>query len=151
MNFSSIFGSIPRVARAVQEVAAAGVSAKKKFRKTLSTSNQLKLSKSVREGVSDKLAFSETTGLIGNGFKTVYDQHMRVEALSKALLFYDLIDILQIIHASTVNELTVHLDDLNACQKSVDMCDSDILSDLRNLAFKNAKTAATTLYSQATS
>ena len=70
MNFASLLGVIPRDARTVQEVAAAGVSIKKKLRTKLSASEQLKLSKSAREGGSDKFSFFETTGSIGAEIKS---------------------------------------------------------------------------------
>ena len=88
MDFVSILGAIPRVARTVQEVTAAGVSVKKELRSKLSTSDQLKLSKSAREGGSDKFSFFETDGKIGSEFKAVYNMHMQIEALSKALAFF---------------------------------------------------------------
>ena len=76
MNFASLLGVIPKGARTVQEVAAAGVSVKKELRTKLSTSDQLKLSKSAREGGSDKFSFFETTGSLRSDFKAVYDLHL---------------------------------------------------------------------------
>ena len=115
------------------------------------TSDQLKLSKSAREGGSDKFAFFETTGSIRNNFKTVYDLHMRVEALSKALVFYDLVDVFQILDGPTVTQLSVHLEDLLACQSVLESCDLDLLVDPANQLLIDAKTSATNLHAQATS
>ena len=97
MNFASHLGAVPRVARTAQEVTSAGVSVKKELRSKLSTSDQLKLSKSAREGGSDKFAFFETSGSLGSDFKVVYDLHMRIKALSKSLMLFDMTDASQIL------------------------------------------------------
>ena len=83
------------MARTAQEVTTAGVSVKKDPREKLSTSDQLKLSKSAREGGSDRFSFFETSSSLGSDFKSVYDLHMRIEALSKALILYDMTDVLR--------------------------------------------------------
>ena len=88
ISFSSMMGTIPRGARTQQEVSAAGVSIRKEERSNLSVSDQLKLSKAAREGGSDKFSFFETDGKIGSEFKAVYNIHMQIEALSKALAFF---------------------------------------------------------------
>ena len=72
MDYASLLGVILRMARTLQELTAAGVSIKRELRSKLSTSAQLKLSKSTREGGSDKLSFFKTTGLLGSNFKSVY-------------------------------------------------------------------------------
>ena len=90
MNFSSLLGVIPRSSQTVQEVITTGVSVKKELRSKLSTSDQLKLSKSTREGGSDKFSFFETTGSLGSNFKSIYDMHTRIEVLSKSLVLYDI-------------------------------------------------------------
>ena len=102
MSFSSLLGEVPRSVQTVQEVASAGVSVKKELRTKLSTSDQLKLSKSARGGGSNKFAFLETTGLLGSDFKAVYDLHIQIKPLSKALVLYDMTDALQILPESTV-------------------------------------------------
>ena len=66
------------MARTAQEVTAAEVSVKKELRSKLSTSDQLKLSKSAREGGSNKFSFFETSGSLGSDLKLVYDLHMRI-------------------------------------------------------------------------
>ena len=140
MNFSSLLGVIPRGARTIQEVTAAGVSVKKELRVKFSTSDQLKLSKSAREG-GDKFSFFETTGSIGSDFKAVYDLHMRIEALSKTLVFYDMIDVFQILPESTVASLKEKLIDLHVFQGELEWCtlalsaspsDSALLLDKQN-------------------
>ena len=68
MDFTSILGVITRVARTVQEVTAAGVSIKKERRCKLSTSDQFKLSKSAREGGSDKFSFFLDYGIFRQQF-----------------------------------------------------------------------------------
>ena len=115
MTFTSVLGVIPRGARTVQEVAAAGVSIKKELRTKLSTSDQLKLSKSAREGGSNKFSFFVTSGSIGNDLKAVYNLHMRIEALSKAIVFFGMVDAFQIMDVSTVASLELHLNALFVC------------------------------------
>ena len=92
------------------------MSIKKELRSKLSTSDQLKLSKSAREGGSDKFSFFETTGSLGSDFKAVYDLHMRIEALSKALVLYDMTDVFKILPESTVKYLESKLQAMYACQ-----------------------------------
>ena len=128
MNFISLCGVIPRGARTIQEVTAAGVSVKKELGCKISTSDQLKLSKSAREGGSDKFSFFETNGLIGSDFKAVYDLHMRIEALSKALVFFNMIDVFQILPESTVNSLEEKLTDLHVCQGALERCELALLA-----------------------
>jgi len=123
MNFTSLLGVIPHRVRTIQEFSADGVSVKRELRFKLSTSDQLKLSKSAREGGSDKFSFFETTGSIGSDFKAVYDLHMRIKALSKALVFFDMIDVFQILPESTVLSLEVKISELHACQAESDRCD----------------------------
>ena len=128
MDFASILGVIPRVARTVQEVTAAGVSVKKERRCKLSTSDQLKLSKAAREGGSDKFSFFESTGSLGSDFKCVYDLHMRVEALSKALTFYDMTDVYQVLPEATVLDLERKLQAVHACQAEESRIESALIS-----------------------
>ena len=109
MDFTSLLVAIPRVARILQEVTAAGVSVKKELRSKLSTSDQLKLSKSAKEGGIDKFSFFETTGSLGSDIKSVYDLHMRIEALSKALILYDMTDVFQILPEATVLDLELNV------------------------------------------
>ena len=50
LTFKSLLGVVPRGARSVGEIVAAGVSVKKEARTNLSTSDKLKLAKAAREG-----------------------------------------------------------------------------------------------------
>ena len=120
INFASLLGVIPKGACTIQEVTTAGVSVKKELRTKLSNSDQLKLSKQAKEGGSDKFSFFETTGSIGSDFKAVYDLHMRIEALSKALVLFDMTDVFQILPESTVSVLETKLQALHACQADSD-------------------------------
>ena len=105
MNFTSLLGVIPRGTCTIQKETATGVSVKKELRTKLSTSDQLKLSKQVREGGSDKFSFFKTTISISSDFKAIYDFHMMNEALSKAHVLFDMNYIFQILTESTVIEL----------------------------------------------
>ena len=61
-SFKSLLGTIPRGARSVRDVVAAGISVKKEERTNLSTSDRLKLTKAAREGGRDKFPFFESDG-----------------------------------------------------------------------------------------
>ena len=96
------------------------MSVKKDLRTKLSTSDQLKLSKSARDGGSDKFSFFETLGSIGNDFKDVYDLHMRIQVFSKSLVFFDMADVFQIIPENTVTVRKDHLKELFDYQRVLD-------------------------------
>ena len=110
-SFASILGVIPRGARTIQEVVAAGVSVKKELRTKISTSDRLKLSTSAREEGSNNFVFFEATGSIGTEFKSVYDLYMRIKELFKALVFFDMADVFQSIDKPTVANLEIQLED----------------------------------------
>ena len=129
MNFTSVLGTIPRGARTLQEVAAAGFSVKKDLRTKFSTSDQLKLSKLAIEGGRDKFSFFETSGSIGNDFKAVYGLHMHIKTLSKTLVLFDIVDVFQIIPENIVIVLEVHLKDLFNFQRVIDARESALLAD----------------------
>ena len=76
---------------------------------------------------------------------------MRVEALSKALVFYDLVEVFQILDKPTVTQLSVHLEDLLASQSTLESCDQDLLVSPTDQTLLEAKTSATSLHAQATS
>ena len=58
LTFKSLLGVIPRGARSVGEIVAAGVSVRKEERTNLSTTDKLKLAKAAREGGSTNSPFS---------------------------------------------------------------------------------------------
>ena len=151
MNFTSLCGVIPREARTIKKVTAAGVSVKKELRYKISTSDKLKLSKSAREGGSDKFSFFETTGLIGSDFKAVYDLHMRIKALSKTLVFFDMIDVFQILPESTVKSLEEKLTDLHVWQGVLERCKLALLASLTDTALLLEKENAEKLILSTTS
>ena len=98
---------------------AAGVSVKKESRTTLSTSDKLKLAKAAREGGNNKFTFFESDGKVGGDFRAVYDLHMRLEALAKSIMFYDMDDVFNILPSETVKLLEEKLEVLFACQRTV--------------------------------
>ena len=57
---------------------------------------------------------------------------MRVEALSKALVLYNLINVFQILDEATVTQLTEQLEDLYACESTLAQCEFALQSDPRN-------------------
>ena len=113
--FSSLLGTVPRGARTALEVANAGVFIKKEDRKSLKTADLLRLASSAREGGKDKFTFFEANGQLGSGFKAVYDLQMRIEALSKALSFYDMYDVFLLILAQALDQLKSQLKTVFEC------------------------------------
>ena len=49
---------------------------------------------------------------------------MRIEAFSKALVFFNMLDVFQIMDKNTVEALELHLSDLFLCQAALDACDT---------------------------
>ena len=82
-SFASLLGTVPRGTRTLQLVTTAGVLVKNKECSKLNIFDQLKQSKSTREGGIDKFSFIQVNGEVGRDFKTVYGLHMRIEAPSK--------------------------------------------------------------------
>ena len=111
-SFKSLLDVIPRGARTVREVSSAGVSVKRNDRASLSTSDKLKLAKVARDGGENTFIFFETDGKWGSDFRAVYDLHMCVDALGKAITFYDKDDDFNIIPCETVTILEMKLEDL---------------------------------------
>ena len=90
---------------------------KEKHRTKLSTSEQLKLSKSTQEEGSDKLSFFETDGKIGSDFKVFYDLHSQIESISNSLVFFDMNNVFKIVPTGTVDTLQAKLEVLFSCQR----------------------------------
>ena len=61
-----------------------------------------------------------------NKFQTVYDLHMRIEALAQALNFYDTCDIFQVIPENTVELLEVQLANLFTRQEVLDRATDEL-------------------------
>jgi len=76
LSFKSLMVTVPRSVRTAETVTAASVSLKKKKRGSLSTSDQIKLSRAARERGSEKFAFFDTNVNVRNNFKAVYDLRM---------------------------------------------------------------------------
>ena len=113
-SFKSLMGSIPKGGQTADQVTAAGVTVRKKDRPSLSTSDKLKLSRAAREGGTDKFCFFETDGRTAGDFQMVYDLNMRIEALSKTLAFFNMLDIFQMIPMATISLLEDKLSNLFA-------------------------------------
>ena len=142
VSFTTMMGAIPRGMRTAADVSAAGVSVKKERRSALSSSDQIKLSRNAREGGSEVFTFFETDGSIGSDFRTVYNLHMRIEALSKALTFFDMRDVFQIVPENTVAQIRAQLQHLFQCQQDLATTSTALLADSTNAALLDAKTAA---------
>ena len=137
LSFKSVLGAIPRGSRSVTDIVAAGVTVKKDARAGLSTSDKLKLSKAAREGGEDKFTFFESDGKVGGDFRAVYDLHMRLEALSKAILFYDMDDVFHILSSETVEQLESKLTVLFETQASVGEATDLLATDPTNPLFQS--------------
>ena len=66
--------------------------------------------------------------MIGSNFKAVYDLHMWIEALSKTLVFFNMIDVFQILPESTVKSLEEKLTDLHVWQGALERCELALLA-----------------------
>ena len=137
-SFKSLLGTVPRGARSVPDVVAAGVSVKKEERTNLSTSYSLKLAKAAREGGADKFTFFDLDGQTGGEFWAVYDLHMRLEALSKAITFYDMGDVFKILPSNTVALLESKLDVYFNTQTSVNNANDIPATNPTNTSFKTS-------------
>jgi hypothetical protein len=123
-------------ARSVRDVVAAGVSVKKEERNNLSTSNRLKLARAAREGGTDKFTFFESDGQTGGDFRAVYDLHMSLEALSKAITFYDMGDVFQILPSKTIKLLESKLDVYFTTQTNINTTSDILATDPTNASLK---------------
>ena len=128
LSFKAFIGSVPTTLRTEVDVTVAGVWIKKEDQIKLRTSKKLKLSKVAREGGggNDKFVFFEVNGKMVNKFQTVYDLHMRIEALAQALNFYDMCDIFQVIPENTVELLEVQLANLFTRQEVLDRATDEL-------------------------
>ena len=142
LSFRTLMGSMPTTQRSASEVTAAGVTIKKEDRQSLSTSDQLKLSKAAREGGIDKFTFFASDGKLVNDFQTVYDLHMRIETLSKALTHFDMQDVFQIIPPPIVEDLSGRLKTLFSCQTNKERTGENMAMDTTNPAFALHHSAA---------
>ena len=87
--------------------------------------------------------------MIGSDSKAIYDLHMRVEALSKALVLYNLINVFQILDEATVTQLTEQLEDLYACESTLAQYEFALQSDSRNSELLADKSLASNSFQQA--
>ena len=127
-EFCVTIGGYSKGARSIQEVFAIEVSVKKELRTKVSTSDQLKLSKQSREGRSDKFSFSESIGSIESDFKAIYDLHMRIKALSKTLVMFDMTDVFQLLPESTVSILETKLQAVHTCQANAERLELTLIN-----------------------
>ena len=76
----------------------------------------MKLSKAAREGGADKFSFFASDGKIIGDFKTVYDLHIHIESISKAMTQFDMLDVFQVILSATLPLLNIAIEELLVCQ-----------------------------------
>ena len=74
----------------------------------------------------------ETTGSLGSDFKCVYDLHMCIEALSKALILYDMTNVFQILPGPTVLDLELKLRAVHASQTEESRIELELIGDPTN-------------------
>ena len=123
-SFKSLLGTVTRGARTIREVVAAGVPVKKEERQNLSTSDELKLVKTSKEGGTCKFTFFDPDGQTRGYFRVVHDLFMRIEFLSKATSFHDMCNVFKMIHREMTTLLESKLDDFFNSQSILnDTCD----------------------------
>jgi len=83
----------------------------------------------------EKFAFFKTDGNVGGDFRAVYDLHMRLEALSKAIMFYDMDEVFNVLLSNAVKFLESKLDALFVTQASMTTATTVLAPDLTNTAF----------------
>ena len=88
--------------------------------------------KQAREGGSDKFSFFVTTGSIGSGFIAVYDLHMRIKVLSKALVLFKMTDAFQIFPEATVYVLERKLQAVHPCKENSDRLELALIDNLED-------------------
>ena len=133
VSLTNLLGTIPRGVQTAAQVSSAGVSVKKEDRRALSPGDKLKLSKSAREGGKDKFSFFQADGSTGSEFRTVYDLHMRIDALSTALKYFDMADVFQIVPSGTIFLLEKHLTTLFALQNDLAIEEDKLAANAANL------------------
>ena len=74
--------------------------------------------KAAHEGGDNKFTFFQSNGKILSDFETVYNLHMRIGALSKALESYAVKDVFGIFPELTVQRVNTYLKVLFACQET---------------------------------
>ena len=74
----------------------------------------------------------ETSGSIGKNFKAVCDLHMRIAALSKALVLFDMIDVFEIIPSDRVSVLETKIQVIHDCQETADHSDKQLAANPRD-------------------
>ena len=81
VSVKSLMETIPHGIQTATEVSSVGVSLCKEDHGTLTLGDKLKLSKSAREGKTDKFNFFQADRAVGSESRTVYNFHMRIDAL----------------------------------------------------------------------
>ena len=77
----------------------------KEERKNLSTSDRLKLAKEAKEGGADKFTFFDSEGQTGGDFRTPYNLHILIEALSNEITFCDIGDVFKMLPSDKITVL----------------------------------------------
>ena len=115
---------------------AAGVSVKKEERSSLSTSDIIKLAKLAREWGTEKITFFDSNGQVGGNFRAVYNLRMRLEALSKSIMYHNMDNLFKILPTATVNVLEQKIKILSNTQTLINYSSDIFATDLVNLDFK---------------
>ena len=82
--------------------------------------------------------FFETDGKSGSDSPAVYDLHMRLDALGKAITFYDMDDIFNIIPCETVTILEMKLEDLLDAQSLAETAEDALATNSTDSTLKLA-------------
>ena len=105
----------------------------KEGRAVLSRSDRLRLARAAREEGEDKFTFFESDGKVNGDFRVVCDLHMRLDALSKSVKFYDMHETFNVFSSKTVIELEEKLDVTFVAQATVILASEALTSDPENL------------------
>ena len=82
------------------------------------------------------MSFFESDGRIGSEFGAVYDMHVQIEEFSKALAFFDIDEVFEIIlETTTVTRLEYRSEDLFACLEFLEETTTNLAVDYVNTAF----------------
>ena len=79
--------------------------------------------------MEDKFTSFEPDGKLGGDFRVACDFHIRIDALSEAIKFYDMYDTFNVLSRNTVLELEEKLDVMLVTQAAVNLASEALTSD----------------------
>jgi len=101
------------------------------------------------KGGEEEFSLFQDNGQLGLDFKAVYNFHMRIEALYKALKFYEMTDVFNIILTKTITILEAKLHNIFVRNDILDQYINKLEDNPDNLVLLSNKTAAKVLFKKA--